>query len=252
MPSCSSHLLPLTLVPPPPPRSDVFTAAMKTVDVTFQNLDSSEISLTDVSHYFDSDPTKLGEWGCDVLHVAVWLLLCVLRVSCLPQLMGSCPARQAGQPAARYLSDATCLPAPSPLPPFSPPQWRACATTARCPLPSSPTPPPPTHRWARLGDEWAAVGGCLHSLHYLTRFTVRRSGVLSVGRARPLHLQADCWPSQRLTGSLPWPHLRRRCGPWARLCAWTPAPSCSTPSECSRCAHKAKNSCEGDWMCARH
>ena len=38
---------------------DVFEAAMKTVDVTFQNLDSSEISLTDVSHYFDSDPTKL-------------------------------------------------------------------------------------------------------------------------------------------------------------------------------------------------
>jgi magnesium chelatase subunit H len=32
---------------------------MKKVDVTFQNLDSSEISLTDVSHYFDSDPTKL-------------------------------------------------------------------------------------------------------------------------------------------------------------------------------------------------
>ena len=32
---------------------------MKTVDVTFQNLDSSEISLTDVSHYFDSDPTKV-------------------------------------------------------------------------------------------------------------------------------------------------------------------------------------------------
>lgn len=36
-----------------------FEAAMKTVDATFQNLDSSEISLTDVSHYFDSDPTKL-------------------------------------------------------------------------------------------------------------------------------------------------------------------------------------------------
>jgi hypothetical protein len=29
------------------------------VDVTFQNLDSSEISLTDVSHYFDNDPTKV-------------------------------------------------------------------------------------------------------------------------------------------------------------------------------------------------
>jgi len=27
--------------------------------VTFQNLDSSEISVTDVSHYFDSDPTKV-------------------------------------------------------------------------------------------------------------------------------------------------------------------------------------------------
>eukprot|EP00204_Picochlorum_oklahomense_P000044 CAMPEP_0118801986 /NCGR_PEP_ID=MMETSP1161-20130426/3453_1 /TAXON_ID=249345 /ORGANISM="Picochlorum oklahomensis, Strain CCMP2329" /LENGTH=1410 /DNA_ID=CAMNT_0006729979 /DNA_START=72 /DNA_END=4304 /DNA_ORIENTATION=+ len=38
---------------------EMFTSAMKTVDVTFQNLDSSEISLTDVSHYFDSDPTKL-------------------------------------------------------------------------------------------------------------------------------------------------------------------------------------------------
>merc|ERR1711871_941284 len=32
---------------------------MEKVDVTFQNLDSSEISLTDVSHYFDSDPTKV-------------------------------------------------------------------------------------------------------------------------------------------------------------------------------------------------
>jgi magnesium chelatase subunit H len=40
---------------------DLFTSALKTVDVTFQNLDSSEISLTDVSHYFDSDPTKLVE-----------------------------------------------------------------------------------------------------------------------------------------------------------------------------------------------
>jgi magnesium chelatase subunit H len=37
----------------------VFEMAMKTVDVTFQNLDSAEISLTDVSHYFDSDPTKV-------------------------------------------------------------------------------------------------------------------------------------------------------------------------------------------------
>ncbi len=38
---------------------EVFESVMKTADVTFQNLDSSEISLTDVSHYFDSDPTNL-------------------------------------------------------------------------------------------------------------------------------------------------------------------------------------------------
>ena len=38
---------------------DLLESALKTVDVTFQNLDSSEISLTDVSHYFDSDPTKV-------------------------------------------------------------------------------------------------------------------------------------------------------------------------------------------------
>jgi magnesium chelatase subunit H len=37
----------------------LFEASLKTADATFQNLDSSEISLTDVSHYFDSDPTKV-------------------------------------------------------------------------------------------------------------------------------------------------------------------------------------------------
>jgi len=40
-------------------KQDMFKSALKTVDCTFQNLDSSEISLTDVSHYFDSDPTKV-------------------------------------------------------------------------------------------------------------------------------------------------------------------------------------------------
>ncbi|KAJ6304062.1 hypothetical protein OIU77_017857 [Salix suchowensis] len=33
--------------------------ALSTAEATFQNFDSSEISLTDVSHYFDSDPTNL-------------------------------------------------------------------------------------------------------------------------------------------------------------------------------------------------
>jgi magnesium chelatase subunit H len=36
-----------------------FKSSLKRVDLTFQNLDSSEISLSDVSHYFDSDPTKV-------------------------------------------------------------------------------------------------------------------------------------------------------------------------------------------------
>ena len=36
----------------------MFKAALKTGDVTFQNLDSSEISITGVSHYYDSGPTK--------------------------------------------------------------------------------------------------------------------------------------------------------------------------------------------------
>jgi len=40
-------------------QTDLFKSSLKRVDLTFQNLDSSEISLTDVSHYFDSDPTKV-------------------------------------------------------------------------------------------------------------------------------------------------------------------------------------------------
>jgi len=40
-------------------QADVFKSSLRRVDVTFQNLDSSEISLSDVSHYFDSDPTKV-------------------------------------------------------------------------------------------------------------------------------------------------------------------------------------------------
>jgi magnesium chelatase subunit H len=39
--------------------AELFQSSLQRVDVTLQNLDSSEISLTDVSHYFDSDPTKV-------------------------------------------------------------------------------------------------------------------------------------------------------------------------------------------------
>merc|ERR1719421_1687907 len=39
----------------------LFRSSLAKVDCTFQNLDSTEISLTDVSHYFDSDPTKVVE-----------------------------------------------------------------------------------------------------------------------------------------------------------------------------------------------
>ncbi|MEN9275622.1 MAG: magnesium chelatase subunit H, partial [Gloeomargarita sp. GMQP_bins_5] len=38
---------------------ELFQSSLRRVEVTLQNLDSSEISLTDVSHYFDSDPTKV-------------------------------------------------------------------------------------------------------------------------------------------------------------------------------------------------
>ena len=37
----------------------IFESVLATAEATFQNLDSFEISLTDVSYYFDSDPTKL-------------------------------------------------------------------------------------------------------------------------------------------------------------------------------------------------
>ncbi|KAG5628041.1 hypothetical protein H5410_013259 [Solanum commersonii] len=37
----------------------VFEMALSTDEAMFQNLDSYEISLTDVSHYFDSEPTNL-------------------------------------------------------------------------------------------------------------------------------------------------------------------------------------------------
>ncbi|KAL5719719.1 magnesium chelatase [Ranunculus cassubicifolius] len=40
-------------------KRQIFEMSLSTADATFQNLDSSEISLTDVSHYFDSDPTNL-------------------------------------------------------------------------------------------------------------------------------------------------------------------------------------------------
>jgi magnesium chelatase subunit H len=37
----------------------IFETTLKTAEVTFQNLDSSEISLTDVSHYYDYDDLNL-------------------------------------------------------------------------------------------------------------------------------------------------------------------------------------------------
>ena len=40
-------------------QAELFKSVLKTVDVIFHNLDSSEISITDVSHYYDSDPTKV-------------------------------------------------------------------------------------------------------------------------------------------------------------------------------------------------
>ena len=91
---------------------NVFESALKTVDATFQNLDSSEISLTDVSHYFDSDPTKLvqglrtdgkmpASYVADTTtanaQVCVWVALCF---SCL-FFLSPPPAPQRRRPVAR-------------------------------------------------------------------------------------------------------------------------------------------------------
>ena len=46
-------------------QADLFKSALKTVDITFQNLDYVEISITDVFHYYDSDPTKVVQGLCD-------------------------------------------------------------------------------------------------------------------------------------------------------------------------------------------
>ena len=40
-------------------QTELFKSALKTLDVTFPKLNSSEISIIDVSHYYDSDPTKV-------------------------------------------------------------------------------------------------------------------------------------------------------------------------------------------------
>ena len=40
-------------------QAELFKSVLKTVDIIFHNLDFSEISITDVSHYYDSDPTKV-------------------------------------------------------------------------------------------------------------------------------------------------------------------------------------------------
>ena len=39
--------------------AELFKSVLKTVEVIFHNLNSSEISITDVSHYYESDPTKV-------------------------------------------------------------------------------------------------------------------------------------------------------------------------------------------------
>ena len=40
-------------------QTELFKSALKTLDVTFPKLDSSEISIIDVSHYYNSDTMKL-------------------------------------------------------------------------------------------------------------------------------------------------------------------------------------------------
>ena len=40
-------------------QAELFKSVLKIVDATFKNLDSSEISIANVSHNYDLDPTKI-------------------------------------------------------------------------------------------------------------------------------------------------------------------------------------------------
>ena len=46
-------------------QAELFKSVLKIVDATFQNLISSEISITDVSHNYNSDPTQVVESLCN-------------------------------------------------------------------------------------------------------------------------------------------------------------------------------------------
>ena len=148
---------------------DIFERALKTVDVTFQNLDSSEISLTDVSHYFDSDPTKLVQG-----------------------------LRSDGKAPAAYIADTTTANG----------QARGRVGGGRVLGVSAGA----LQRSGAGRPSPGCFGGvCLLPVHELTR-------AYAPADAPP----KPCHPIRRP----PAPRSAR----WARLSAWTRAPSCSTPS----------------------
>ncbi len=226
---------------------------MKTVDVTFQNLDSSEISLTDVSHYFDSDPTKLGE--CP-LFKPVSLVVGCRRIQ-----------QQLAEPTEGHALQRNDFPRV-----FSPEEHLRllliqpfCRRTPQPTHPCSPTRPPPgaLPAVAGLRDDGKMPSAFIADT--TTANAQARAGrgagcVRLLGCFLPL-LDAGCrsarssaaccldWKSAAVAGRTPPNHYCRntfsplsavrcpvclpacRCGPWVRPCAWTPAPSCSTPSE---------------------
>jgi hypothetical protein len=126
---------------------DIFERALKTVDLTFQNLDSSEISLTDVSHYFDSDPTKLvGSLRADGKAPSAYI---ADTTTANGQVRGArarrccCAGGEAAEGAR--LCARCCAPAPP-----KKKDTHTCTCTCTCarmqpPHPTTPPPPPP-HR----------------------------------------------------------------------------------------------------------
>ena len=153
---------------------DVFTAAMKTVDVTFQNLDSSEISLTDVSHYFDSDPTKLVQG-----------------------------LRADGRAPAAFIADTTTANAQV----WCGAVWGAGAAGG-------------------TGAAWGRASACA----WMPELAVAAAPVPSSPHHTHTHAPPTRWPLHR-------------CARWARRCAWTPAPSCSTPSGTRACLGLGTRGC---------
>jgi hypothetical protein len=243
--------------PPTSQQTELFRTALKKVDVTFQNLDSSEISLTDVSHYYDSDPTKVWMDGCVCGYmyicmyvcVGVWVCVAFVRLgphqgpSCVCVYVYVCVCKQSKTHCSCMpITDArgSLLPIPTCNDDIT--RWsRRCATTRRSPCPSSPTPPRPTPRYdditrRREGGSVRCV--CVYIYIYIYVCVCVCVWVVIDATTTP----AAPHPHHTLTPTHPHTHTpthTHRSARSRRRCAWTRARSCSTPSSTRGCSPRA-------------